>query len=121
FFINQKTGWSAGADGKIYATMNGGKYWREQNSTITKSILDIFFLNTAEGYAVGDDGTILHTTTAGNTWKTEESNVKHKLERVFFNGRGGFAVGFGGTILKYEAEAEKTEIKPQPKMQRRNN
>ncbi|MGI8495390.1 MAG: WD40/YVTN/BNR-like repeat-containing protein, partial [Pyrinomonadaceae bacterium] len=42
FFINQKTGWSAGADGKIYATMNGGKYWREQNSTITKSILDIF-------------------------------------------------------------------------------
>lgn len=120
FFINQKTGWTAGNDGKIYATMNGGKFWREQNSNVTKNISDIFFLNTAEGYAVGDEGTILHTTTAGNIWNAEESLVKHKLERVFFNGRNWFAIGFGGTILRYDKTTENDESKPQPKLQRRN-
>ena len=121
FFVNQKTGWAVGEEGRIYATINGGKYWREQNSPASKNLLDIFFLNTAEGFAVGDDGTILHTTTAGNVWKTEESSVSHKLERIFFKGKQGFAVGFGGTILKYETAAEKEEIKPQPQLQRRNN
>jgi photosystem II stability/assembly factor-like uncharacterized protein len=120
FFINQKHGWAAGNQGKIYATINGGKYWREQNSTVTKSLTDIFFLNTAEGYAVGDEGTILHTTTAGNVWKEQESIVTHKLERIFFIGHKGFAVGFGGTILSYDQAAADNKLQPQPRLQRRN-
>jgi photosystem II stability/assembly factor-like uncharacterized protein len=121
FFINPKTGWAAGAQGKIYATMNGGKYWREQNSTVTQNISDVFFINTGEGFAVGDEGTILHTTTAGNVWTAQQPVVSHKLERVFYNGHRVFAVGFGGTILSYEKTSltnDKMQSKPQ--LQKRN-
>jgi photosystem II stability/assembly factor-like uncharacterized protein len=120
FFINQRHGWAAGNQGKIYATMNGGKYWREQTSKVAKNLNDIFFLNTAEGYAVGDEGTILHTTTAGNVWNEQEPVVRHKLERIFFTGQKGFAVGFGGTILSYDTAAADNKLQPQPQLQRRN-
>ncbi len=100
FFINKKTGWTAGNSGKIYQTINGGKFWREQNSTVSFNLNDIFFNNTAEGWAIGDDGTILHTKTAGNVWTSENTKVKHKLEKIFFIGKNGWIVGFGGTILK---------------------
>ena len=36
FYLNQKTGWAVGAEGKIYQTINGGKRWRIQNSTSNK-------------------------------------------------------------------------------------
>lgn len=114
FFINQKSGWAAGANGKIFQTYSGGKTWREQNSGTAKNLNDIFFLNTAEGWAIGDEGTILHTNTAGNVWNDVNSGAKHKLEKITFVGNKGWAVGFGGTILFYDAitEAETTEAKP---------
>lgn len=102
FYINQKNGWTVGANGQIFQTINGGKNWRKQNSTIEKNLTDIFFINTAEGWAVGEQGTILHTTTAGNVWNQEESKAKHKIEKVFFINGKGWAVGFGGTILTYK-------------------
>ena len=64
FFINQKTGWTVGAEGKIFQTINGGKVWREQKSNVAQDLKSIFFINTAEGWAVGGKGTILHSTTA---------------------------------------------------------
>ena len=120
FFLNQKTGWTAGTKGKIFQTINGGKFWREQNSTVDLTLNDIFFKNSAEGWAVGDDGIVLHTTTAGNIWISEKTQVKHKLEKVFFVGNNGWIVGFGGTILNCnEAKSDKDSIKPQlkPKLQ----
>lgn len=118
FFINPKIGWTVGAAGKIYATNNGGKFWREQNSGVSNDLTDIFFINTAEGFAVGEGGVILHTTTAGNVWNAVESNGKHKLERIFFAGKKGFAVGFGGTILIFDAE-EENNSRTKPQMQKR--
>jgi photosystem II stability/assembly factor-like uncharacterized protein len=103
FYLNKYTGWAVGEEGKIFQTVSGGKRWRIQNSTVTKNLNGIFFVNTAEGWIVGDDGTILHTTTAGNVWKQMETRTNHKLEKVFFVGDKGWAVGFGGTILIYEA------------------
>lgn len=102
FFINQKNGWTAGTNGKIYQTINGGKIWREQKTNLTKDLTDVFFINTAEGWAVGDEGVILHTTTAGNVWTTVNVKDNHRLEKILFIGKKGFAVGFGGTILSYD-------------------
>lgn len=107
FFINQKTGWTVGSQGKIYQTFNGGKQWREQNSNTSKNLTDVFFCDTAEGWAVGEEGLILHTTTAGNVWNIIEPKAKHKLEKIFFIGKKGWAVGFGGTVLLYDANSEK--------------
>ncbi len=102
FFINSKNGWTAGANGKIFQTVSGGKNWREQKSVTTNNLNSIFFLDTAEGWAIGDEGTIVHTTTAGNIWSEEDSNTTHRLEKVLFSKRRGWAVGFGGTILRYD-------------------
>lgn len=114
FFINSKTGWAAGAQGKIYQTLNGGRAWREQRSGAAADLKDIFFIDTAEGWAVGSGGVILHTTTAGNVWTLNESKVTHQLEKVFFIGRKGFAVGFGGTILVFDSTTkDQRQTKPQ--------
>jgi photosystem II stability/assembly factor-like uncharacterized protein len=121
FFINQKTGWAVGTEGKIYQTFNGGKVWREQNSNTVKDLTDVFFRNTAEGWAVGNEGLILHTTTAGNIWTIIEPKVKHRLEKIFFIGKKGWAVGFGGTILSYsEGAAKNNESSIPPKLKTRN-
>lgn len=106
FFVNQKNGWTVGARGKIFQTFSGGRVWREQNSGVTADLNDVFFLNTAEGWAIGDNGLILHTTTGGNVWILNESKVSHRLEKIFFTGKSGWAVGFGGTILRYDENRE---------------
>lgn len=121
FFLNQKNGWTVGSQGKIFQTLNGGKTWREQKSNITKDLTDVFFNNSAEGWAVGAEGTILYTTTAGNVWTVVNLKAKHKLERIFFVGKKGFAVGFGGTILSYdESQKSADSILPAPQLRTRN-
>lgn len=121
FFINQKNGWTVGAQGVILQTVNGGKIWRGQKSNVEKDLTDVFFNSPAEGWAVGDEGMILRTATAGNVWTTVQSNTKHRLERIFFVGRKGFAVGFGGTILAYdESERNKNSAVLPPKLRVRN-
>lgn len=114
FFANPKNGWAVGTQGKIFQTVSGGKTWREQKSGVTTDLFDVFFTNSSEGWAVGGDGTILRTKTAGNVWTLENTNVKHKLEKIIFVGKKGFAVGFGGTVLVYDVNAkiEKTAVKP---------
>lgn len=102
FFINKNTGWTAGSEGRIFQTVSGGKNWREQKSGVGVNLNDIFFRDTAEGWAIGDEGTILHSTTGGNVWTKIDLKVRHKLEKIVFNGRDGWAVGFGGTILRYD-------------------
>ncbi|HEY0050468.1 MAG TPA: YCF48-related protein [Pyrinomonadaceae bacterium] len=120
FFVNRRTGWTVGSNGKIYATTNAGKIWREQISNVDKDLLDVYFTSPTEGWAVGDRGAILHTTTAGSLWLPVETNARHKLEKVFFAGRKGFAVGFGGTILVYDSTRSQSTVKSKPQMLKRN-
>ena len=109
FFVNQKSGWTAGNEGKIFQTTNGGKTWREQTSGVIKNLNDIVFTNQSKGWAIGDEGTLLYTNSAGNVWQVENSKIKHKLEKIFFIGKKGWIVGFGGTVLAYETENNQTQ------------
>lgn len=116
FFINQRNGWSVGAGGVILQTLSAGKTWREQKSGTTKDLNDVFFVNTADGFAVGDEGLILQTQTAGNIWNPIFSPARHRLEKVFFIGKKGFAVGFGGTILRYDENVKSAPKETKPFM-----
>ena len=113
FFLNEKTGWTVGTDGKIYQTVNGGKMWRDQKSGINTELNDIAFLDTREGFAIGADGTVLYSATAGNIWTTMNSGTTHRLEKLYFNGKKCWAVGYGGTILFYQ---KGTSSKDKPKL-----
>ena len=103
FFNDKQTGWAVGSKGEIFQTLNGGRAWRSQRSNTSERLNDVFFLNSAEGWAIGDNGSMLHTTTAGNIWRKTGTKSTHRLESIFFNGTKGWVVGFGGTILKYDA------------------
>jgi photosystem II stability/assembly factor-like uncharacterized protein len=104
FFIDRNKGWISGDNGQIYFTDNGGQKWKEQISPVTVDLLDVFFIDHNEGFAAGEEGVILRTNTAGKRWSIEETNTKYKLESLFFIGKRGFAVGFGGTILRYDPD-----------------
>lgn len=106
FFAGQYLGWIAGAGGKIYFTSDGGKTWQPQTSGTKENLSDLYFLNESEGFAAGENGTILHTTTQGSSWVTETVPSNHKIERLAFVGKTGFAVGFGGTIMRRVSRTE---------------
>ena len=108
FFSGQKLGWAVGSAGAIFSSTGGGRLWRTQESGTTANLNDVFFQNARLGWAVGDDGTIIRTQNGGEQWYQVNSRVKHRLERVLFNGTRGWAVGFGGTILSYEDDASGT-------------
>ena len=120
FFIDDKSGWTVGADGKIFQSINGGKSWREENNRIAKELNDIFFISNAAGFAVGQDGLILSTTTAGNIWTPMETPLTHNLERVWMFKDQGWAIGFGGTVLHYTPRDAAPEKQIQPKLLKRN-
>ena len=120
FFADQKNGWVVGAGGKILQTASGGKTWREQNSPAGVDLFDVYFKNASEGWAVGGEGVILHTQTGGGVWVSEETGTKHKLEKILFIGRKGYAVGFGGTILVYGETGSKNQSTVKPVLQKRN-
>ena len=120
FFTNQKNGWTVGGGGGIFQTINGGKIWRGQKSNVAADLTDVFFRNTAEGWAIGDEGIILHTTTAGNVWTAVNTKAGHRLERIFFAGKKGWAVGFGGTVLAYDEDDKNADSLLIPKLKTRN-
>jgi len=104
-FVGQKLGWAVGSGGSILASTGGGRLWRTQESGTAADLNDVFFQNARSGWAVGDEGTIVRTQNGGSSWYQVNSRVKHRLERVFFNGSRGWAVGFGGTILSYDSSS----------------
>jgi photosystem II stability/assembly factor-like uncharacterized protein len=103
FFLNQKQAWIVGSEGKIFTTANGGKSWREQNSNVTSTLTDIYFSNPSEGFAIGEEGIILQTQSGGKVWRPTKLNKPYKLERLTFIGKTGWAVGFGGTVFRYDS------------------
>jgi photosystem II stability/assembly factor-like uncharacterized protein len=102
FFATPKVGWVAGAEGKIFSTLNGGKLWRQQNSNTTNDLTSIAFFDSSNGFAIGNDGIVLQTQNGGNVWRPTQLNTKHKLERIFLIGKTAWAVGFGGTVFYYK-------------------
>ncbi len=109
FFVDKKNGWTVGTEGKIFQTGNGGKTWREQPSGVNANLNDIVFTSSAKGWAIGDEGTVLFTNSAGSKWILKESKIKHKFEKIFFNGKKGWIVGFGGTVLVYDSETSQIQ------------
>ena len=115
FFVNKNAGWATGSEGRIFQTVSGGKNWREQKTNTTVNVNDIYFRDTSEGWAIGDEGTILQTTTGGNVWTKVDLKIRHKLEKLFAVGTNIWAVGFGGTILRYDVSRQnKTAITGMP-------
>lgn len=58
------------------------------------------------GYAVGDSGVIIKTINGGNSWNQISSPTTNSLRSVFLtNYHWGYAVGDGGTVLRYDGRS----------------
>jgi photosystem II stability/assembly factor-like uncharacterized protein len=120
FFVDEKTGWTVGNDGKIFKTTGAGKLWREQFSGTTNNLNDVFFTSSTSGWVVGDEGTIMRTRDGGANWYPVTTAAHHRLEKILFVGKRGWAVGFGGTLMQYDEGSTNDPATVKPGLQRRN-
>lgn len=119
FFTGTQGAWAVGTRGRIFRSNGSGRLWRQQDSTVTANLNDVHFTSLTSGWAVGDHGIIVRTRDGGNSWTDVKSPVTHKLEKVIFSGNRGWAIGFGGTLLTYEAASAPSEPSAQPTLQKR--
>lgn len=119
-YFAEKGGWAVGTKGRIFRSNGGARLWRQQNSTVTANLNDVFFTNPTNGWAVGDNGIIVRTRDGGNSWFDVNSHVTHKLEKVLFAGGRGWAVGFGGTVLTYTDGPSTIDPGAKPVLMKRN-
>ncbi|HTH51600.1 MAG TPA: YCF48-related protein [Pyrinomonadaceae bacterium] len=104
YFAGSKAGaWAVGNGGQIFHSNGGARLWRPQNSTVTADLNDVTFSSPHEGWAVGESGIIVRTGDGGQTWSDIKSPVNHTLQKITFINGHGWAVGFGGTIIEYDA------------------
>ena len=118
-FAGHETACAVGTKGRIFYA-NGLRLWRPADSGTKADLNDICFTDVSDGWAVGDDGTILRTRDGGKTWLDVASPVTKRLEKIIFVGGRGFAVGFGGTLLAYDAGPTNLDAGRSAALQRRN-
>lgn len=67
FFADSKRGWTAGDNGSVLHTTDGGRSWTEQRIATTDDINDIYFLDKEDGYLLAGNR-IFNTRDGGKTW-----------------------------------------------------
>ena len=87
-FVDAATGWAAGYNGTIVKTIDGGKSWLPQNSTIFDQMDSIDFVDAATGWASGGPH-ILRTVNGGTTWATVSDTSAEYVH--FFDAHNGVA------------------------------
>ena len=108
-FLSTTKGIIVGNSGTILKTTNSGALWSTVPSGTTDLLCGLKFINTNLGYAVGGNvgmntGIILKTTDGGNTWTMNTPGTSRLYRVDFANTYTGYAVGFDGTILKFNVK-----------------
>jgi photosystem II stability/assembly factor-like uncharacterized protein len=128
FFLDNLTGWAAGAAGTIIHTKDGGESWVIQNSTVDSWITDIFFIDKNNGRALTFkevfpfNTVILKTTNGGDDWLAEDfSDLNAFMTAIFFlDSLKGFiggsyiAVTSDGGNSWFEADIESSLVSAYP-------
>jgi photosystem II stability/assembly factor-like uncharacterized protein len=89
YFIDSLSGWSVGADGRLFKTVNGGVDWEGENSGTDKDLYAVYFVNENSGWIVGD-GTVRKTTNGGETWEEKYSSPAKFIKIRFFDESVGY-------------------------------
>lgn len=91
FFLDENTGWTAGEDGTILKTTDGGENWFSQSLSTSFDIYSIFFTNSLNGWLTlfetvpYNQGSIMHTTDGGNSWHSHIGSMGSKFHKVHFS------------------------------------
>lgn len=100
-FYYNTFGYSAGSNGTIIRTDDGGITWSVEQPGICFDINKILFVNKNKIAAFADNGIILLKSHSYNSWSIRKSGSRFNLtDAVFVSDKIGFAAGLGGTIIK---------------------
>lgn len=99
-FPNTSTGFTAGDQGKILKTTNGGVNWLQQTTGVNDNFSNIQFINTNTGWASGPIGYNLKTTNGGTNWFDQPTGFESGMLVFFCDANTGFGSSGGGTIVK---------------------
>ena len=119
-FFGQKGAWAVGSKGRIFRSAGGGRMWRQQPSTVTANLTDVYFSTPTSGWAIGENGVIVRTRDGGTNWTDVPSKTTHRLEKITFNGDRGWVVGFGGTVLTYDPNPTPADAGSKPVIMKRS-
>ncbi|MBM3211850.1 hypothetical protein FJZ33_06515, partial [Candidatus Poribacteria bacterium] len=60
-YTDEQNAWAVGDSGFIAVTMDGGKTWNRQNSSVNNNLSRVMFIDQKIGWTVGSTGTVLST------------------------------------------------------------
>lgn len=83
-FVDNNTGYSAGAYGTILKTTDGGTDWSQINSGTDKSLMSLSFVNANTGFVGGPRQLLRKTTDAGNTWQNIALPVQGQWDSLYY-------------------------------------
>jgi photosystem II stability/assembly factor-like uncharacterized protein len=107
FALDKDHVWTAGDNGQILHTSDGGVNWNESSTILETTINDIYFLNRDTGFASGDNGQIMRSMDGGITWESEFSLPGIDIKAIhFFDTVTGWASGSWNTILLYDNDSD---------------
>lgn len=99
FFVNSNLGYSAGSNGRILKTSNGGLTWSLQPAGISNELKGICFNSQDTGVAVGQY-VIVYTNNGGASWTVNSYPSKDFTAVHFPTSMVGYAVGLNGALMK---------------------
>jgi photosystem II stability/assembly factor-like uncharacterized protein len=103
-FVDSNEGWTAGDDGAVWHSIDGGKTWERQPTAVRASLRGLYFLTPFTGWVVGREelpgggsvGVVLVTRDGGLKWQRLATNSLPGLHCVrFFDDKNGVAAGDG--------------------------
>lgn len=96
-----------GGSSYIVKTTDGGVTWTQVFTGLANAALrGAWFTSANKGWFVGDYGELPVTADGGATWQKDSIQLNGLLGIFFPNDKVGYAVGAGGTILKYTTGAD---------------
>lgn len=100
-FFNRYSGCVAGAGGRIFATVNGGRSWRTVQVGVNNDLYNIRLIGNA-AFIGGSNGLLCVSYNGGSSWTPFNTNTSANFYGLsFLNASYGFAVGSAGTICLY--------------------
>lgn len=103
-YLGGETYLAAGNYGKMLITIDNGKNWKDQNSTVVEHLQDVSAWDKDRAVAVGNAGVVIITEDGGKTWASVDaplSDVANKLLKVHtYPGGEALAVGEMGMIMR---------------------
>ncbi len=98
FFLDTQYGWTAGEQGSVLRTTDGGQTWIVRKADTDDTIYSLFFHDATNGWAVAGDGNLFYTSDGGTSWSVKKKLDTYLLDIHFADAMRGWIFAGEGKI-----------------------